>query len=78
MGLDDFIISTFCIIDDTMNDILRHRRLRQRGPKPSLSDSEVLTTEVVGECLCLHQNKPIFDYLRRRYSHFFPALKTPR
>lgn len=43
MDLDDFIITAFCIIDDTMNDILRHRRLRQRGPKPSLSDSEVLS-----------------------------------
>ena len=76
VDLDTFIISTFCIIDDTMNDILQHRRLRQRGPKPSLSDSEVLTIEVVGEYLRLHQDKAIFDYFRRHYSHFFPALKT--
>ena len=76
MDLDDFIITAFCIIDDTMNDILRHRRLRQRGPKPSLSDSEVLTIEVVGEYLRLHQDKAIFDYFCRHYSHFFPALKT--
>ena len=76
MDLDTFIISTFCIIDDTMNDILQHRRLRQRGPNPSLSDSEVLTIEVVGEYLSLHQDKAIFDYFCRHYSHFFPALKT--
>ena len=76
MDLDDFIITAFCIIDDTMNDILQHRRLRQRGPKPSLSDSEVLTIEVVGEYLSLHQDKAIFDYFQRHYSHFFPALKT--
>ena len=43
MDLDTFIITTFCINDDTVNDILQHRRLRQRGPKLSLSDSEVLT-----------------------------------
>ena len=76
MDLDDFIITAFCIIDDAMNDILQHRRLRQRGPKPSLSDSEVLTIEVVGEYLRLHQDKAIFDYFCRHYSHFFPALKT--
>ena len=76
MDLDDFIITAFCIIDDTMNDILRHKRLRQRGPKPSLSDSEVITIEVVGEYLRLHQDKAIFDYFRFHYSHFFPALRT--
>lgn len=78
MNLDTFIITAFCIIDDTMNDILQHGRLRlrQRGPKPALSDSEVLTIEVVGEYLSLHQDKAIFDYFRRHYSHFFPALKT--
>ena len=76
MDLDDFIITAFCIIDDTMNDILRHRRLRQRGPNPSLSDSEALTIEVVGEYLRLHQDKAIFDYFQRHYSHFFPALRT--
>ena len=76
MDLDTFIITAFCIIDDTMNDILQHRRLRQRGPKPTLSDSEVLTIEIVGEYLSLHQDKAVFDYFRRHYSHFFPALRT--
>ena len=76
MDLDTFIITAFCIIDDTMKNILQHRSLRQRGPKPSLSDSEVLTIEVVGEYLRLHQDKAIFDYFCRHYSHFFPALRT--
>ena len=52
MGLDTFIITAFCIIDDTMNDLLQHTRLRQRGPKPALSDSEVLTIELeISSCL---------------------------
>ena len=73
VDLDTFIISTFCIIDDTMNDILHHRRLRQRGPKPSLSDSEVLTDEVVGEYLSLHQYKAIFDYFNATtHTSFLP------
>ena len=76
MDLDDFIITTFCMIDDTMKDILGNRRLRQRGPAPALSDSEALTIEVVGEYLRLHQDKAIFDYFQRHYSHFFPAIRT--
>ena len=76
MDLDDFIITTFCMIDDTMKDILGSGRLRQRGPAPALSDSEVLTIEVVGEYLRLHQDKAIFDYFQRHYSHFFPAIRT--
>ena len=39
------------------------------------SGREVLTIEVVGEFLRLHQDKVIFDYFCH-HSHFFPALKT--
>ena len=43
MDLDDFIITTFCTIDDTMEQLFGTTRLRQRGPAPALSDSETLT-----------------------------------
>jgi hypothetical protein len=39
--------SKFCLIDDW----LAGQRLRQRGPAPTLADSEVLTIEYVGEFL---------------------------
>src|SRR5579883_2876801 len=47
MNLDDFIITCFCWIDDGMSMLTLPQRLRQRGPMPKLSDSEVLTMEVV-------------------------------
>jgi len=75
MDLDHFIIATFCLVDDLMVAILGHRRLRRRGPAPKLADSEVLTMEIVGEYLSLHQDKAIFDYFRRHYPPFFPALR---
>ena len=77
MNLDDFIVAVFCVIDDTLKEILRERRikrLRSRGPMPKLSDSEVITMEVVGEYLSLNTDKAIFDYFRRHYAHFFPAV----
>ena len=74
MDLDEFIITAFCMIDDTMKQLFANTRLRQRGPAPALSDSETLTMEIVGEYLSLNQDKAIYDYFRRHYSHFFPAM----
>ncbi len=74
MDLDTFITMVFCEVDDMLPGLLGGRRLRSRGPDPTLSDSEVLTIEMVGEFLGLDQDKVIFDYFRRHYSHFFPAL----
>ncbi len=47
MDLSTFIVAVFCLIDDR----LKGRRIRQRGPAPKLSDAEVLTIEIVGEFL---------------------------
>ena len=43
MDLDDFIITVFCWIDETIPQVLAGQRLRQRGPAPQLYDSEVVT-----------------------------------
>lgn len=74
MDLDDFIVTTYCLIDEAIPTVLAGRRLRQRGPAPILADSEVLTMEVVGEFLGYDQDQAIFQYFRRYYAHFFPAL----
>lgn len=74
MNLDDFIIACFCVIDDQLPSILKGKRLRTRGPMPKLTDSEVLTMEVVGTYLGISQDKALYDYFRRHYAHFFPAV----
>ena len=74
MDLDTLIVSVFCLVDDALAPALAGWPLRQRGPRPILSDAEVLTLEVVGEFLGLDQEKAIFAYFRRHYPHFFPAL----
>ncbi len=40
MDLSTFIVAVFCLVDDRLNG----KRIRQRGPTPKLSDSEVLTS----------------------------------
>ncbi len=75
MDLDSYIITVFCLVDDTLKELMQGRRFRQRGPDPTMTDSEVITMEVVGEYLGLSQDQAIYTYFRRHYSHFFPALK---
>src|SRR5215204_5482188 len=72
MDLSTFIITVFCLIDDQLKDL---GRLRERGPAPTLYDSEVLTIEVVGEFLGLDEDTELFAYFRRHYAHFFPNLR---
>lgn len=71
LDLGDFIIRAFCWIDDSLK---RVGRLRRRGSSPSLSDSEVLTMEVVGEFLGHHTDKGIWQYFRRHWSTWFPHI----
>jgi hypothetical protein len=70
MDLSTFIVTVFCLVDDQ----LKGRRIRQRGPTPKLSDSEVLTIEIVGEFLGLDTDKALCGYFRRHYAQWFPTL----
>ena len=75
MDLDSLIIAVFCLIDDALPRVTPGR-LRRRGPRPVLADSEVLTVELVGEYLGLDRDAEVFSYFRRHYSQFFPGLRA--
>jgi hypothetical protein len=70
VDLSTFIVAVFCLIDDR----LKGRRVRQRGPVPKLSDAEVLTIELLGEFLGIDTDEAIFRYFREHYGEWFPAL----
>ncbi len=70
MDITTFMIAVYCVLDD----FLAGTRLRQRGPQPTLRDSEVLTIEVVGEFLGIDTESNIFLHFRRHYSGWFPGL----
>jgi hypothetical protein len=71
MDLSTFIIAVFCLTDDR----LKGKKLRQRRPSPELSDAEVLTIEIVGEFLGIDTEEGLYEYFRRHYGEWFPALK---
>ncbi len=70
MDLSTFIVAVFCLVDDRLNG----KRIRQRGPTPKLSDSEVLAIEIVGEFLGIDTDKGIHSFFRRHYAEWFPTL----
>lgn len=74
MTLDDYLLTVFCLVDDELK-ILQLDQVRQRGFAPTLSDSEVLTMELVGEFLGFDQDTQLFWYFRRHHADAFPALR---
>ncbi len=74
MSIEDFIITAFCIIDNELKKLLNGKKLRQRGRFTRLTDSEVITMEVVGEFLGKDCDKSIWEYFKSHWLHFFPKI----
>lgn len=74
MPLEDFIIAVLCCVEEMWHESPASSRLRQRGFPPKLSDSEVLTMEIVGEFLGFDADQHIWKYFRSHWRHWFPAL----
>jgi Transposase DDE domain len=68
----DLLLEVFCLVDDELQAL--HLDLRQRGPKPKLSDSEVITIELVGAFWKLGTDQDLFRHFRRYHQAEFPAL----
>jgi hypothetical protein len=68
----------YCWIDTILGEMRTDpdwKRIRQRGPAPTLADSEVVTMEVVGEYLGLDRDTALYAYFRREHPDWFPALR---
>ena len=78
MDLESFTLAMYCWIDALLAEMHADPdwcRIRQRGPAPTLADSEVLTMEVVGEFLGLDRDTALVAYFRREHPDWFPALQ---
>ena len=71
MLLEDFIIHIYLIVEDFLQGC---GQIRRGGRAPKLSDSEVITMEIVGEYLGLGYEKRIYDYFKTHWLTWFPAL----
>jgi len=73
MTPQDLLLEVFCLVDDQLQ-ALDLGPLRRRGPRPALSDSEVITMELVGEFWKLDTDKDLFPFFRTYHRREFPAL----
>jgi len=76
MLTEEFIIRVYCLVDDMLKNITKNHKIRQRGPSPDLSDSEIISMLIVGECLGLNQDKAIHKYFSEHWRHFFPKIQS--
>lgn len=72
--IEEFIIATFCLIDDQIKALPCCTRTQKRGFAPHLSASEVITMEVVAEFFEIDTDKGIWSYFRRHWLAWFPHL----
>jgi hypothetical protein len=75
MERDLFIITVYCLVVQHYRALTVARPLRRGGFAPALSDEEVITMEICGECWKLHTEEDLYNYFRTHYLHFFPKLK---
>ena len=74
MPLEDFIITVFCLVAEIFDQEIEAVKLRSRGFKPKVSDTEIITMEIVGEFLEMDTDKKIWLYFKRHWESWFPTL----
>jgi|GEM_PF-3974641 len=73
MPLEDFIINMYCCVADSYEELVKSQ-LRTRGFQTKLTDSEVLTLEIVGEFMGKDADKQIWSYFRSHWLAWFVNL----
>jgi IS5 family transposase len=74
--IEEFIIAVYLCVAEQLETLLRQHPPRQKGFAPKLSDSEVVTLEIVGEFLGYHSDSDIWRYFRRHWLSWFPHLSS--
>ena len=75
-SIEEFIIAVFCCVDDALAQVTHGQTIRAKGFAPALSDSEVLTMEIVAEYQGIDTDQAIWQYFRRHWLAWFPGLKS--
>lgn len=76
MSIEDFIITVYCLVDAEFKKVTKEATLRRRGFYPKLSDSEVITMDIVGEFLGKDTDTSIWRYFKEHWLEWFPGLGT--
>jgi IS5 family transposase len=72
--MENFIINVYCVIDEKLKIVTGQHKLRHRGFDPDLSDSEMITMEVIAEFLGIDTDKGAWEYFCNHWREWFPKL----
>jgi hypothetical protein len=75
-SIEEFIIAVFCCVDDALAKVTQGKPIRSKGFAPKLSDSEVLTMEIVAEYQGIDTDQAIWQYFHRHWLEWFPGLAS--
>jgi len=74
MLTENIITEVYCLVDDEMKKITKNAPLRQRGPQPQLSDSEVVAMLVLAEMSGIDADKHTHAYFKSHWHKLFPRI----
>jgi hypothetical protein len=74
--IEAFIIAVFCCVDDWFKAVTTKHPVQSRGFAPGLSDSEVMTVEIVAEYQRIDADSAIRQYFRRHWLEWLPGLAS--
>jgi hypothetical protein len=74
VSIEALIIATFCLIDDELKQVIKGELLRRGGFNPQLTDSEMITMEIIAEFLNLDTDKGTWKYFHDHWLELFPNL----
>lgn len=70
--LDTFLITVYCLVDDLCGEDLDELRVSRPGPKPTVSDSELLTLMLLAQWQRGRSERGFLSYVRHNWQSFFP------
>lgn len=76
ISLENFIITVFCLVEENYESAIKGQKLRSRGFKPKLTDSEVITMEIIGEFLGIDTDKGLWLYFKSHWQTWFSPLSS--
>lgn len=74
LDLDTFLTTVYCIVDDVYQEQIGPQRPRRPGPKPELSDSEVLCLALLAQWQARRSENAFLAYAVRHWRRYFPRL----
>jgi hypothetical protein len=77
LDLDTVLVTVYCLVDDLYQAHYAQCKPSRPGARPEMSDSEVLTLQVLAQWQPRRSEQAFLRHVRRQWSSYFPRLLSP-